>query len=135
MVRLSTFALPETDKVIVYVLESVTAIEALVISLPAVKEMPGVTVVLNSNPAGAFKTSVPPPMSPLFPLASVRTMAVSDVNDGVGAFAAVSAERPVPPVAAVIAPNARAANMELNKNPARNFGVLALAQRGRVFAA
>jgi hypothetical protein len=62
----------------------------------------GRVFVLNSNPAGVCKTSVPPvAMSPRLLLGSAIRMSPSDVQLGVGLFAAVSAEIAVPPVAAV----------------------------------
>ena len=58
---------PVTDSVTVSVAESVTAMLAAVMFRPAAKVMLGVAAVLNSKPAGAFRMSVPPPMSPLPP--------------------------------------------------------------------
>jgi hypothetical protein len=83
--------------------------EADEISTPAVKVMFGGAEVLNSKPAGVFSTNETPEpelKSNLFP--SRITMAPSDVQAGETAFAALSAEIPEPPVAAVIVTAAKA---------------------------
>src|SRR5882724_762097 len=74
---------------------------AAVMSLPELKLMLGTAFVLNSNPTGAFKANVPPPMPPLSLPASVITIAPKLVQAGETALAAVSAEIPLPPLAAV----------------------------------
>src|SRR5690242_5491770 len=92
----------ETVSVTVIVEESVTAIEAALIFAPGVATMLGVAAVLNSNPAGAFKTNVtllPGPKSFLLP--SAMTIGPSVVQAGTGALAAVFAEMLLPPDAPV----------------------------------
>src|SRR6266568_3259515 len=94
---------PPTFSVIVIAAGLVTATVALVMSCAVVKVMFGITEVLNSKPAGAFKTSVTPLLvakSALFP--SVMTMAPKLVHAGEDALAALSAEIFVPPEAGVI---------------------------------
>src|SRR6266699_1468617 len=96
---------PPTFSVIVITAGLVMATVAFVMSRPAVKVMFGIArvLVLNSKPAGAFKTSVTPLLeakSALFP--SVMTMAPKLVQAGEDAVAALSAEIFVPPEAGVI---------------------------------
>src|SRR5260370_24772723 len=91
---------PPTFSVIVIAAGLVMATVAFVMSRPAVKVMFGIAEVLNSKPAGAFKTSVTPLLrakSALFP--SVMTMAPKLVHVGEEAVAALSAEIFVPPEA------------------------------------
>src|SRR6266567_2641996 len=96
---------PPTFSVIVITAGLVMATVAFVMSRAAVKVMFGIArvLVLNSKPAGAFKTSVTPLLvakSALLP--SVMTMAPKLVHAGEDALAALSAEIFVPPGAGVI---------------------------------
>src|SRR2546428_4571362 len=105
MVILSTLSAPLTARVIVIV-ELETETLALVIFAPAVKEtLP--TPELNRQPLGAVRISVllEPPVSAISPFpdpVSAMTMLPSVVKAGPAPFCAISAERPVPPVAVVI---------------------------------
>ena len=100
MVSVSLELDPEPVSVTVSVVESVTARLAAVMSPPEIA-MFGVIAVLNSKPAGAFRTSVPPPISPLPLPGSAMTIEPRLVQTGVAAFAAVSAEILPPPLAGV----------------------------------
>ena len=101
-VKESAAAVPETVSVSVIVVASVIATAALLISRPAVKLTLGLTAVLNSKPSGAFSTRVTPePAAKSLLAPSVRVIAPSVVHSGAGAFAAVSADRPLPPLAPV----------------------------------
>src|SRR5258706_4922402 len=110
MISVSLCAAPELVKVIVKVLASDTSMPAPVRSNPAVKLMVGVEPVLNSKPAGVFKTiviPVPALISALEPSARVIGPKVVQAPDPPAA--AVSAEIAEPPLAPVTAMVARAA--------------------------
>ena len=83
--------------------------------------MLGTELVLNSNPAGAFRMSVPPPMSPLEPPGSVIAIEPRLVQAGAAAFAAVSAEMLPPPLATVTL-TAASALLERVNETARTTG-------------
>jgi hypothetical protein len=92
-----------TFRIMVRVVELLNVTEAAVISREAVKVTSGGADELNSKPAGAFSTrvtAVPPAMSVLLP--SVIVIGPRTVHAGEAAFADLSAEILVPPVALVI---------------------------------
>src|SRR5437660_7163083 len=96
-------AVPPTVSVTVIVVELLIATDAAEISTPEVKVMfGGGGEVLNSNPAGAFNTSVrfaPELKSNLLP--SLMTIGPKAVQAGDVALAALSARMFAPPVAGV----------------------------------
>src|SRR5207249_7886 len=91
--------------VMVIVVESLTAIDAEVMSCPAVKVMFGVTAVLNSKPIGALNISFTPVPVLKLPrlglLTSSMMMGPRVVHAGDWELAALSAEILVPPEAGV----------------------------------
>ena len=100
MFKVSLELEPETVSVAVNVLASVTTMVAAVMS-PLANVMLGVCAVLNSNPSGALRTNVPPPISPRALPVSAITIAPRLVQAGTAASAAVSAEILPPPLATV----------------------------------
>ena len=103
IIRESTPEVPLTVRIIVSVVELLNVTEAAVISRPAVNVTLGGADVLNSNPEGVFSTSVipvPAEMSILTP--STIEIGPRTVHAGETAFADLSAEILVPPVALVI---------------------------------
>ena len=104
IMKRSVLRLSVTVKVIVRVVESETATEAAAISNPAVKVMLGVTEVLNSKPAGAFRMRVIGEAENVMSVRVPSRMAMGPrvVQAGEVALAALSAEMFVPPVAFVI---------------------------------
>ena len=100
IVSVSVLPVPLTLMVTVIVEESVITTLAAVMFLVAVKVMLGVTVVLNSKPAGAFRMRVwlfPLAKSPFAPSA-IEMLPLKVVHAAVPPAAeVVSAEMPVPP--------------------------------------
>ena len=102
IVSVSDAPVPETVRVTVIVEASVTLAAALVIFLPTVNVALGVTAVLNSNPAGAFRIKVTPvPVAKSLVEPSAIVMVPRLVQAGEVAVAAVSASMAEPPEAPV----------------------------------